>query len=68
MVKITIQTDTDSNTLGTNGVMAIKKGLRLLQLVGNDFERGQAVIVLLELGETIQERPSLPNFEHGGPG
>lgn len=65
MVKIEIHTDTGSNTLGTNGEDAVKKGLRLLQLVGNEFERGQAIIVLLELGETVQERP---NFEHGGPG
>jgi hypothetical protein len=57
-VKITIETDTRSNTLGLNGVEAITKGLRLLQLVGNEFERGQAVIVLLELGEKIQERPN----------
>ena len=43
----------------------IKKGLRLIQLVGNEMERNQAINMLQYLGESIQQRP---NFEHGGPG
>ena len=51
--------------LEEDGDDTIKKGLRLLALVGNERERDQASTSLKRLGEQIQQRP---NFEHGGPG
>lgn len=46
-----------SIVLGTNQEDAIIKGLRLLQLVGNEDEIKEAINLLKELGEPIQERP-----------
>ena len=65
MVSIVVRDGDESNILGSLGVDAIKKGLRLLILVGTAQEKFHADVVLQELGETSQLPP---NFEHGGPG
>ena len=57
MVTITIKTPIENTILGKNGEDAIKKGLRLLVLVGNEHERNQATVVLEMLGETVHQRP-----------
>lgn len=57
MITIVFQTPLDSTVLGTNGQDAIVKGLRLLQLVGNEEEIKEAIHLLKKLGEPIQERP-----------
>jgi hypothetical protein len=62
---IVFRTATDDVTLEIEEENAIKKGLRLLQLVGNEEEQKEAISLLEQLGESIQQRP---NFEHGGPG
>ena len=49
---------TDTTILGTNGMDAIVKGLRLLHLVGTVEQVKEAANLLQQLGEPIFERPS----------
>jgi hypothetical protein len=58
-VKIMLQTETAQLIpLSSNEEFIVKKGLRLIQLVGDELERDQAVNMLRFLGEKIQERPN----------
>ena len=58
-IKIMFQTDT-AQLIPLSGTEedTVKKGLRLIQLVGNEMERNQAINMLRFLGSEIQERPT----------
>jgi hypothetical protein len=57
VVTIVFTTSFKSTVLDINGFDAVVKGLRLLQLVGNEDEIKEAISLLKFLGEPIQERP-----------